>query len=337
MVNSEERYRRLCRYFLSKDVMETVNKAIWLVLNINIHLGSLRYDSKCTGYLVTKYSIPLSSPLSEMYEQTFCFWWIFTCLAKCGTELLICYQFPFPNFNCALWNIGTDNKSYPSLYNGYKYISMMGLKLNYVTKMDPYRQYCIISPLKTHKNSSSQAMSFILFIAWIRAVRHRTAVPHNSYHLRCMLEWSLSGLCGFCINRSAQNFKGWLRKTLNRRPFHLYQYLSCKFHSSFKPAWISLLSLVVTFNLYFENQWKKLLLLLGPPFRDRKSLETIPTQVKPNANRGWSIKPVNHIRPQLTKLCPNSSGTPTSQNADGALPYWGFQRYVSFIVLKLSR
>ena len=68
----------------------------------------------------------------------------------------------------------------------------------------------------------------------------------------------------------------------------------------------------------------------GTPFQrqERKSLETKQTQVKPNANRGWPMKPVNHIRPQLIRLCPNSSWTPTSQNADGAPPYWGFQRYV---------
>ena len=29
---------------------------------------------------------------------------------------------------------------------------------------------------------------------------------------------------------------------------------------------------------------------MGPPFRDRKSLETKQTQVKPNANRDWPIK-----------------------------------------------
>ena len=59
-------------------------------------------------------------------------------------------------------------------------------------------------------------------IAWIRAVRHRTTVPHSSYHLRWMLEWSVSGHCSVCINHSTQNFKGWLGKTLNRRHFHLY-------------------------------------------------------------------------------------------------------------------
>ena len=83
------------------------------------------------------------------------------------------------------------------------------------------------------------AYSFVqgINIAWIRAVRHRTAVPNSSYHLLCMLEWSLSG---HCINHSAQNFKGWLRKTLKISHFHLYQYLSCKFHSIFKLALISL-------------------------------------------------------------------------------------------------
>ena len=80
----------------------------------------------------------------------------------------------------------------------------------------------------------------------------------------------------------------------------------------------------------FWKFMKKLMLVLGHPFRDRKSLETKQTQVKPNANRGWPIKLVNHIRPQLTRLCPNSSWTPTSQNADGASLYWGFQPYASF-------
>ena len=70
-----------------------------------------------------------------------------------------------------------------------------------------------------------------------------------------------------------------------------------------------------------------MLLVPRPLFRDRKSLETKQTQVKPNANRCWSIKLVNHIQPQLTRLCPNSSWTPTSQNADGAPLYWAFQRY----------
>ena len=71
-----------------------------------------------------------------------------------------------------------------------------------------------------------------------------------------------------------------------------------------------------------------MLLVLGPPFRNRKSLETKQTQVKPKANRGWPIKPVNRIIPQLTRLCPNSSWTLTPPNADGAPQYWEFQRYV---------
>ena len=68
-------------------------------------------------------------------------------------------------------------------------------------------------------------------------------------------------------------------------------------------------------------------MVLGPPFIDRKSLGTKQTEDKPNANRGWSIKLVNYIQPQLNRLCQKSSWTPTSQNADEAPPYWGFQRY----------
>ena len=52
------------------------------------------------------------------------------------------------------------------------------------------------------------------------------------------------------------------------------------------------------------------------------------TQDKPNANRGLPIKLVNHIQLQLRKLHWKSSWTPTSQNADGAPPYWGFECHV---------
>ena len=92
----------------------------------------------------------------------------------------------------------------------------------------------------------------IISIAWIRAVRHRTAVPHSSYHLLCMLKWSLSGHCSVWINHPTHNFKELLRNTLNRRHLHLYQYVSYKLLSSFKRAWICLPILVVPFNLYFE-------------------------------------------------------------------------------------
>ena len=73
---------------------------------------------------------------------------------------------------------------------------------------------------------------------------------------------------------------------------------------------------------------KKIAVGTGTPFqRQEVSGNKRKTQVKPNANRGWPIKPVYHIRQQLTRLCPNSFWTPTSQNADGAPPYWAFQRY----------
>ena len=85
----------------------------------------------------------------------------------------------------------------------------------------------------------------------------------------------------------------------------------------------------MSFNWYFENWLKILLLVLGLPFRDRKSLRTKQTQVKLNAKRGWPINLINHIQPQLSKMCPKSSWTLTSQSTDGAFPYCEFQCYVN--------
>ena len=100
-----------------------------------------------------------------------------------------------------------------------------------------------------------------------------------------------------------------IKENPNRRHFHLYWYLN--FHGFLCRFWLCPSIYILKIN---EN----MLLVLGPPYRHRKSLGITQTQVNPNANRGWPIKPVNHIRPQLTRLCSNSSWTSTSQNADGA-------------------
>ena len=78
-------------------------------------------------------------------------------------------------------------------------------------------------------------------------------------------------------------------------------------------------------QMIFWKSLKKTVLIhvLEPPFRDRKSLGTRPTQVKPRL----TPKLVNHIRPQLSRLCGKSSWTPTSQNVDEAPQHWRFQRY----------
>ena len=80
-------------------------------------------------------------------------------------------------------------------------------------------------------------------------------------------------------------------------------------------------------QITFWKLMKILLLLPGLSFKDKNSLGTKQTQVEPNANRGWPIKLDNHIQPQLSRLCPKSSWTPASQNANGTPPYWGFQCY----------
>ena len=59
-------------------------------------------------------------------------------------------------------------------------------------------------------------------IAWTTGMIHMTAVPHSSYHLLCMLEWSLSGHFCVCINYTEQISKGWLENTPKRRHFQLH-------------------------------------------------------------------------------------------------------------------
>ena len=49
-------------------------------------------------------------------------------------------------------------------------------------------------------------------IGWATAVSHKTAGPHRSYHLLCMLEWSLSDHRCVCINLTARNLNIWLKK-----------------------------------------------------------------------------------------------------------------------------
>ena len=82
-------------------------------------------------------------------------------------------------------------------------------------------------------------------------------------------------------------------------------------------------------QMIFWKWMKKLLLVLEPPFRDRKSLGTKQTQVKPNVNRCWPIRLVNYIQPQLSRLGLKSSRIPASQNAVRATPYGGFQRFAA--------
>ena len=93
-------------------------------------------------------------------------------------------------------------------------------------------------------------------------------------------------------------------------------------------------------NGIFGNWWK-MVLVLGPSSRDRKSLGTQQTQVKPNANRGWPIKLANHIQPHLSRLCGKSSGTPPHKMQMGT-PILGISTLccvsgtVHFVIYNLS-
>ena len=143
----------------------------------------------------------------------------------------------------------------------------------------------------------------------------------STVHAWVVTEWPL-----LCLHyHPAHNYKGWPNKTPSRRHFKLYRHSSHKSHSS------ACMDFFVDFGcvlqMIFWKLLKKMLLVLGPRFRDRESLGTTKTRVKSKANRGWPRKLVNHIQPQLNRLCPKPSWTPNLQYTFGAPPYWGFQRF----------
>ena len=159
-----------------------------------------------------------------------------------------------------------------------------------------------------------------LYITWTTAVSHTTAVPHSSYHLLCMVEWSLGGHCCVCINHSAQNFKGWLTKTLKREDISNFINI-CRTNSI---QALNLRGFLCRFWLCHSNDILK--------SKEKIAVGTgVPFQRQEVSGNKANAKLVNHIQPQLSRLCQKSSWTPISQNADGAPPYWGFQRCVTYV------
>ena len=63
---------------------------------------------------------------------------IITFPVKCGTKSFIHSQ----TSTVQRWSLGMDKPFNPSLYRGYNYLSMLGLRLNHVSKRDPW-QRCI--------------------------------------------------------------------------------------------------------------------------------------------------------------------------------------------------
>ena len=79
--------------------------------------------------------------------------------------------------------------------------------------------------------------------------------------------------------------------------------------------------------MVFWKLMKNMVLVLEPLSRDRKSLGNSKTHVKPNGKRGYPTELSSHIQPQLSGLRKKSCWTPISQNAHGATPCLGIQRY----------
>ena len=126
-----------------------------------------------------------------------------------------------------------------------------------------------------------------------------------------MLEWSLSGHCSVCINHSAQNCKGWLRKTLNRR--HSILINTCRTNSI---QVLNLHGFLCRFwlcpSIYILKMNEKLLFVLGAPCRDisGNQANTNKTQCKlrlahntgrPHQTAADHIVPKFFLDPHLTK------------------------------------
>ena len=164
---------------------------------------------------------------------------------------------------------------------------------------------------------------FCTDIAWTTTVTQRTAVPRSSFHycLCVNADWVATAVFSFITpHRTSKD---------DRRKSQIDDFSNLI--DIFRTNSIQVLNLhgfLCRLGLCHSNDILKIkekkLLALGPSFRDRESLGTKQTQIKPNANKGLPIKPVNHIQPQLSRLCPKSSWTPTSQNADGATHSGGF-------------
>ena len=90
--------------------------------------------------------------------------------------------------------------------------------------------------------------------------------------------------------------------------------------------WIFFVDLGCALQITFWKLMKKMVLILGPPLRERKCLGRKQTHVEPNVNRCCPIELTSHIHSQLSKFPQKTSGPPP-QNAEMAPPYWGYQRY----------
>ena len=64
-------------------------------------------------------------------------WWIMTCKSNyMASKVWDEITYPFRNFNaCTIGSLGMDKLFHPTLYNGCKYLSMLGLELFHVSKM----------------------------------------------------------------------------------------------------------------------------------------------------------------------------------------------------------
>ena len=138
-----------------------------------------------------------------------------------------------------------------------------------------------IEPLRTEDIPESRMVlirktfrSSNLHLQWLTRHEHHQWTPeHHSLHPTCMLGWSLSGHCSFGINHSQITSKGYWRKPWIEKIFYFIDNCHTNSIQLLNMHWF-FVDVRVSFMWYLRNKWKQLVLVLGPPFRDRKFLET---------------------------------------------------------------
>ena len=137
---------------------------------------------------------------------------------------------------------------------------------------------------------------FCTDIAWTTTVIKRTAVPRSSFHycLCVNADWVATAVFSFITpHRTSkdewrkpqiEDYSNFINicRTNSIQVLNLHGFL-CR-------LWLCHSNGILKIK-------EKMLLALGPSFRDRASLGIKQTQIKPNANRGLPIKLVNHIQP----------------------------------------
>ena len=96
------------------------------------------------------------------------------------------------------WSLEMDKQFHPTVYNGYNYLSMLGLKLNHVSKRGHW--WLFYSGLNRHQTILHTFLNFFLNLTLSGVPHLYKQLPNGQY---------LSDLCKMC-NLEANLWKIWI-------------------------------------------------------------------------------------------------------------------------------